>query len=54
MKESLIEKLNRLELEVEKLKAGSQGSNKSQCVDIKAEVEKIVDEPFVTNLYRNK
>jgi len=58
MKESLIDKLDRLEKEINKLKTQLSTVNKSKApdvaIDIESKIVEIVDEKFVTNLYRNK
>jgi hypothetical protein len=54
MSETLLERLNRMEAEINKLKSAQQSSNKEKSPDIKSEVEKVVTIAYVTNLYRNK
>jgi hypothetical protein len=54
MSETLLERLNRIDAEIDELKSAKQSNNKQQLPDIKSEIEKHVDEKFVTNLYRNK
>lgn len=54
MSETLLEKLDRIESELEKLKISTQNSSNKKSPDIKSEVEKVVTIAYVTNLYRNK
>ena len=54
MSETLLEKLDRIESEIEKLKMSPQNSSNKKSPDIKSEVEKVVDIAYINNLYRNK
>ena len=54
MSETLIQKLNRMESEIEKLKSQQQSNRKQKLPDIKSEVEKVVNIAYINNLYRNK
>jgi hypothetical protein len=54
MSETLLEKLDRIESEIDKLKSAQQSNNKEESPDIKSQVEKVVDISYINNLYRNK
>ena len=54
MSETLIQKLKRMEAEIDKLKSAQQSNNKEKSPDIKSEVEKVVNISYINNLYRNK
>lgn len=57
MKESLIDKLDRLEKEVSELRSELSSVNKSKApaadVDYESLIAKVVNQEFVTKLYRN-
>jgi archaellum component FlaC len=54
MSETLIQRLDRIESEIEKLKIPTKNSSNKKLPDIKSEVEKVVDIAYINNLYRNK